>query len=140
MPSPAMKKATKDAITHLKQQGKAALGQGSDIYGGDDYDPTAAPDPAPAPPYEPRLTPNTPQVKNPEPPGTQGVRGAPVGRAGGGGRGSGGGGVMLKNRRMMGPAAIATPDYDFKLMAKGGSVSFAKGGGNDYGKDYRKGK
>jgi hypothetical protein len=97
---------------------KAGKSAAEGIFTGDDYDPNQSPDPAPAPPYEPRLTPNTPQVRNAPASGAQGARGGGLSR----GSSGGGGGRMIKNRRMMSPMEMTQPDYDLKLMQKGGSV------------------
>jgi hypothetical protein len=114
MAGPATKKATREAVDSLKHQGKAAGEQAGQIAGGDDYDPTSQPpEGGPTPEPEPTMKLNQPQLKAT----------APSARGGGGrGSGGGGGGVMLKNRRLMGPAALATPDYDFKMFNEGGMV------------------
>ena len=116
-----MAKAAQKAGQDFKAAVRAGSDTASDIFTGDDYDPVTPIDETAVPPAEPRLTPNQPQVRNAPPEGARPIAPPPSARSGGG-RGSGGGGVMLKNRRLMAPQGVATPDYDFKLMQKGGSV------------------
>ena len=134
MPSPAPK-AGHDALGVLKDTSKESIKQGKDIYAGDlEDEPATTPDP------EPKIARPSVTPRNAPPTGSAGVRGAKGGGRSGGSGGGGGGGKLPFGRSGSAFGGPGIGPEELQLMQKGGSVGFAKGGGSNYGQDYRKGK
>lgn len=124
-------KAGSQALGNLKDQLTGTAKQvGGDLSSGaeDETNKGGLPPEPPTPTQDPKLTPNTPTVRNAPATGAAGssTMGRPVGapaRAGGG-RGGGGGGPKFR----IGPKSLehdpmsVVPDLDIRLMNRGGMV------------------